>query len=370
MNRDTISTNQVMATVALAMIGVSILVAPGEVARVSGPGAWLSFLITGVASAGITALMVALCLRFRGETLVGFSKRILGGPMGIAVSIVFAVLETLSGVFVARLFAEAVGSVVLVRAPVEVLTGTMLLLTLYLAFQRVRVFGRVNEFFFPAVIGAFSVFILSMYGNVSLANLTPVLGGGAGAVFAGGLPAVVAFQGFEVMLYFLGFAEKPQESMRAALTGVAVVGTEYVATAAGVTAIFGHYHLGRLQWPVLEAVKLLGGESGRGAERLEALFVTVWMIAAFTSASAFTYTGVRAIAEITGLQHGNLIVPVAAPLMYVVALAPANIFGALSVTSTISILTVGWAALITLVMYAVAVIRGIRGDPGAGRGSQ
>ncbi|MGE5485220.1 MAG: GerAB/ArcD/ProY family transporter [Ignavibacteriales bacterium] len=370
MNRDTLSTNQVMSIVAQAMLGVSILTVPGVVSRIAGPDAWLSFLITWAAVSGVAAVTVSLSLRFPGETLVGYSSRILGKRLGVLVSVVFGLLETISGALVARVFAEAVGAVILVRAPIEVLSGAMVLLTLYLSLQRVRVFGRVNAFFFPGICLVFALFIAGTYGYAHLANLTPVLRRGLAPVLGGVAQSVLAFQGFEVMLYFLGFADKPRENMRASLTGISLVGGAYVATVAGVTGVFGPQHLSRLQWPVLEAIKVLGGESALGIERFEALFITVWMIAAFTTVGALVYTGVRILSEITGLQHSNLLVPLIGPLVYVTGLAPENVFSALGIASRVSVAIVLYATFISLVMYVVAVATGKRGDGGgAGTGT-
>jgi len=365
--KDALSPGQITAIIAESMLGVSILTVPGTVTRVSGPDSWLTFIITWGVVAGVIALITSLSLRFPGQTISGYASSILGSGLGTIVCLVLALLETVSGALVARVFAEAVGAVVLVRAPIEILSGAMVILALYLSFQRVRVFGRVNAFFFPIIWVTFGVFIAGVYGYVRLANLTPVLSRGVGPVLRGVAPALFAFQGFETALYFLGFAGKPRENMKAALLGVSAVGAAYLATVAGITGVFGPGHLSNLQWPVLEVIKVLGGESALGFERFEALFITVWMIAAFTTAGALVYTGVRIFSETTGLRHDALLVPIVGPLVYLIGLAPDNVFRAMQVASIVSALTVCWAAFISVVMCAVAAIRGRRGDAGGAR---
>ncbi|MCR4398255.1 MAG: spore germination protein [Firmicutes bacterium] len=353
MNREVLAAGQVMAVAALSMIGVAILTAPGTVAVRAGPDAWLSFAVMLALSIGAAYLMLSPADWFPGEGLVEYTRRLFGKPLGTAVCLVYSLLEMLSGALVIRLFAEVVGTAVLAWTPLEVTSGVMLLLVAYLCMQRVRVFGRVNALFLPTVIVAFYAFIISVFQRATVSNLTPVLARGLGPVASGAASSAVAFQGFEAILYFGGYADKPREAIRAGLLGVFLVGAAFVLTCAGVLGIFGHVHLAVLQWPVLEAMKVLGGMPGEAIERYESLFVTVWMIAAFTSAGALVYAGTGVFSDLTGTDR-RLLTPIVTPLLYTLVLAPNNVFSAVSLASVAGAASLGWATVVAIAVGIAA----------------
>ena len=121
-----------------------------------------------------------------------------------------------------------------------------------------------------------------------------------------------------------------------------------------------------LQWPVLEAIKVIGGASGHGIERFEVLFITVWMVAAFTTAGAVAYTGIRLLSDATGWRDNALTTMVILPLMYVLCLAPENLFQVKQAAGLAGKVAVGYGALISVILYAVAILKGQRGDAGGG----
>ncbi|NPV70908.1 MAG: GerAB/ArcD/ProY family transporter [Firmicutes bacterium] len=365
MNRETISANQIMSIVASSLIGVSILALPSSVARVAGPDGWISFLLAWAGSMAALYLVVALARRFPGESLLQYSIHILGRPAGTAATFLFGVVELVSSALVTRVFSEAVVSAVLPEAPHEVICAAMTALVAYLSLQRVRVFARVHELFLVPILVTFGLFILSVYQNAYLANITPVLARGAGPVLAGVARTSLAFQGFEIMLLFFAYAANPGEIARSSLLGLSLAGVLYVTAIAGVTAVFGPEHLKSLQWPMLEAIRIVGASPGVGFERIESLFMTVWMIAAFTSAGALGYAGIRALSDAIGWQDATLSVPVFSPVLYAISLAPSNLFSVLDASSLSGQVAIVYTVLLTITLLGVAVIRRRRGDSGA-----
>ena len=359
MRRDMISSSQVTAIVASATIGVAILGLPARTARIAGPDAWLSIVVGAFATAGVAWAIVSLARRFPGQTFVSYARDLLGPAIGTTLVVLFALAELSAGALVIRTFGEAVVSVVLTETPLETLVVIMVLLTAYLALQRVIVFARVMEFHFHMMVLTLSLFAATVLGRVSMPNLYPVLGKGLKPVLIGTWDSLPAWVGFETMLYHLGYAVSPREATRATLLGVVAVGMAYLVITVETVAIFGAGHMKVLQWPVLEAMKF-AHVPGMIFERLESVFLVVWMAAAFTTAGALVYTSIRSLGDALNLSDHSPLVPASVPILYGLAMLSPNPIVTTAVTSVVAKVVGLYTVFLLAVLYVAAGIAAAR----------
>src|SRR5690554_98089 len=140
-----LSSRQIILLILGITIGGGILILPGRCARVLGAGGWLLAPISGVIfifGAWVTARLGRF---FPDETVMEFSRRLLGRPLGILVSLVFILFFFLYVPVEIRILQELVNISILRRAPSWFVTGAFLLVLAYSTNTDFETLTQVNE---------------------------------------------------------------------------------------------------------------------------------------------------------------------------------------------------------------------------------
>lgn len=170
-----ITTLRAAAVISSTIIGVGILSFPRYMAEAGGSSAPL-IALTGVLISFISYwLLASLCQRFPGETLFGFSRRLLGAPLATLFTILILLMFiALTGLTV-RQFGDVATTVLYKKTPIEATIILMLLIGMLSTRRSVVKFSYIHFFYLPLIVGSILVTVLISLKNVELLNLQPVL---------------------------------------------------------------------------------------------------------------------------------------------------------------------------------------------------
>lgn len=184
---------------------------------------------------------------------------------------------------VARIFADVVSATALPNTPVSVVVFMMLLTSTLFGLMDVDAQMRVNEILFPilifplVVIGVLALSRAETYNLVHpLYELTPE------HLLKGTVAATFAYQGYQILSFYGGFLQNPHRSTGAAVAGIGVPTLLYLMVTMIAIAVFGFEELVSITWPTFELVRVTTFP-GLLLERLESAFLTVWVVAVFTT---------------------------------------------------------------------------------------
>lgn len=300
---------QAMSLNASTIIGVGVLTLPRSVTDAGHQFGWYSVLLGLLYGVLGIFVVVKLGARFPGKTFVEFSAEILGsqkvkwlGPvMRFPIVLIYSLYWALVCSLVARIFGEVVVTAVLTNTPLEVIVGTMLLLCLYLAWHDVEVVTRVNEVLLIVIVIPVLFISLSAYQNAQMEFIMPLLpyDGYWLQLLKGSLPVMTSFLGFECMLMFNKHLQEDRKMMRYQIYGILVPGVLYLLIVIAGIMAFGYEELSRQAWPTLELIKSVN-VPGLILERLEAVFLGVWVAAVFTTAGTWFYCANWTLSELIG----------------------------------------------------------------------
>ncbi|AZO93608.1 endospore germination permease [Halocella sp. SP3-1] len=357
-----VTERQFAGIIANTLIGAGSLVLPRTITKAAGTAAWLSILIGGLFSFLIISLIVKIGFRFPEETLMEYSNRVLGKIFGNSISLLFCFYWLLLCSLVLRVFASMLSSAVLLNTPIEFIIISMLFLIIYYINHDIEVIGRVNELYFifliiPVIIGIF----LSMK-EIQVIRLMPVMGQkGFSSIVKGTLNSFFSFLGFEIIVLFLPSLVTPKLAYNYAIKGLISPLIIYLAIVISAIGVFGIEELQNLTWPTLELIKVIRFP-GLILERVEAIFISFWVIAIFTTAGNLLYSSVLGMTQVFKLEdHKTLIYPLM-PVVFFIAIFPGNVYQVFYYMEISSIIGTFLLFVIPLLIYVLSLIRNIRGD--------
>ncbi len=366
-NNDKITNTMLIAIIINTLIGIGIVSLPSGVAEKAGVDGWVLVVLGGIIVILVVVIMARLGSLFPGETFVEYSRTVLSAPAGILLSLGFALYFVIFTAFEARLFAEILKQFLLDNTPTEIIMVTMLLASAYLVRQGIEVIGRLAELLVPVILIPYFLLILPIVPDMDFTNFLPLFKTPPLTIITGTVVVVTSYLGFETILLFYPFVNRPRYVGRALVTGVAVVMADYLLVVVASQAIFGVKGLRHIIWPsltVLRAVDI----PGAFLENVYGIMMAIWVAAIYFTLSMFYFSGVFTIGRILRLEDYKFLVLPLVPVLYVIALVPDNIARTYDLLDMFSMyLGIPYAFVIPVMLYIIARIRGFKEGKGEDR---
>lgn len=362
-----ITERQITSIIASTLIGVGVLTLPRVASESMQEAGWISTILGGIIAMASIAVIAKLNMKFPGMTIVKYSRQILGTRkkndwVGKVLNLPFVLFYTIFLVVVtaavARTFGEVVVTSVLRETPLEVIILSMILISFVLCWHEVEVMARVNEILFLLILIPILLISLFSFQSARFENMLPLFPVHWNEILLGALSASFAYQGYEIMSLFFGFAEEPNKLMRASLWGVAIPGITYTLIVLSGILVFGSDELQKLMWPTLELVKTTE-VPGLILERLESAFLGVWVAAVFTTVANTYYALVLLIRETCGFQivGQRWTAFLLLPLLYWISLLPQNVIEIFNLLTLMGYIGMAFTLGFPLLYLIIAVLR-------------
>jgi spore germination protein len=357
---------QAMSLNASTIIGVGVLVLPRSTTAQAHQFGWISVLLGLVIAIVSVYVIYKLGERFPGKSFVEYSRDLLGSKKHKWVGRVFSFPLVLMYIFfwvfvtaaVARTFGEVVVTAVLTNTPLEVIIASMLIVCFMFSFYDAEVVARVNEVLLLIIVVPVLVISLSAYQTAQVENIMPLWPGHHWMdVMKGSVPALTSFLGYEVMMMFNARLKREKKMLKGQVLGLLIPGLVYLLIVIAGIMGFGYEEMSRQAWPTLELVKSVN-VPGLILERLEAVFLGVWVAAVFTTAGNWYYCANWSTAQLLGIKNKGW-----TSLFYLVAIYLGAIYMSKNIEELFKILDlVGYvglavAVVIPILLWGLAVVR-------------
>lgn len=343
------------------IIGVGVLPLGLFAAQAGNSGAPMVTVFAIVIAFVGLSMITLLGMRFPRKTIMQYSEQLIGvwlARVGIVLVIVFfAVLTGLT----AREFGAVVVTSVLRETPIEVTVIVMLALSVISARHDIRTFSYIHLFYLPIVLFPVILIVFLSLKNAESLYLLPVFGNDPPDMVGGALTIAALFQGSFIMAVVIPSMQKPEKAMTASVFGLLISGGLYLLIVIAVVAVFGAEEVKNLLWPFLELAKTTALPANV-LERLDALFLSVWVIAVFTTLLSSYYIAVHCLSELLHLKDHRLLTYALVPLIFILAMLPDSViqlYEIIAITGRLGLLiTIGYPAL----LLAVSMLRRLRED--------
>lgn len=301
---------QVTAYIVSLILPTGILFVPSITAQSAGPDAWAYLLVAlpcGLLVAGVAS---ALASRFPDETVVEYAPKILGKFLGKAVGFIYAFYFYYVAYYVQRQFAELMSSAYLVKTPEWVLIVVFTVIACYALYLGIEPLARTNSIILAILLVSITIMCLFVIKDVHLDNFTPVLAVPVGRIVFGALAPSSWFTECAVILMLVPFLADKKKAARATAYAVVIIFFFMFLVTICAIGVFGSDVVARMVFPTFSLVRITRFELVAMFDRIDVLFLMVWVAGMYFKLITFFYVGTLAFAQLFGLpSYRTLIIP-------------------------------------------------------------
>lgn len=283
-----ISTYQSTALLINSSISVGVLSLQHPVVRSSGTdGIWV-LLLSGLVIMLFVYLFTKLMQQFPKKGFVTISRDFLGrrkwiGKWLSAPVVIGAGLFWLMTVaIISRSFGEVLKTSVFVKTPSVVILLAFILGGALVVANSPQIIARYNEIVLPFLFLPIPLLLISLVQEGELVNILPLFQLDWWGVIRGVFQTLFIFAGYSVIFVYMAYYQEPRSAVRSHMWGMGIIISFYWITLLSSLAVFGPVELERMMWPTLELVKM-ASVPGMIFERMESIFLVIWVIAVFTT---------------------------------------------------------------------------------------
>jgi spore germination protein (amino acid permease) len=316
-----ITQGQLMLFLVQSQIGIGILSLPHNVHNLAKGGAWISILIAGFISQLVILLLFALCRLFPADNIYTFLPKIIGKPIGSLLSVGYIAYFLFStGVTLAK-FTNIIGKWVLPETPTWAINILMILVTVYLVKENVRIIAR---FFVTTSVVIIIMVILSLIGytSINFSYLLPVTEAGWINILKASKEALFPMTGCEIMLVIYPMVQGLSSGkLKAVSIGNLITTLFYTFEVFTSLIIFSPEELPLIPEPILYMLKAF---SFHIVDRIDLLFLSLWVVMVFTSMCSYLYSGVIGLGHIFHKGKHKKSLFYVAGIIFFIAIMPKN----------------------------------------------
>ncbi|MEB1808585.1 MAG: spore germination protein [Bacillaceae bacterium] len=266
------------------IFAVGILTLPRTLANEVGTtDGWISILIAGFISIGFIYLYTQLQKKFPGRTYLQFlAEGKLGKWVAKFIGILFIIYLGLLVSLQARILAMAVKMYLIDQTPAEVVVAIILLLITYAVSKGIQGIVHIHLMFTPFIFVALFFIMLFNFNEAQFDRLLPIMSEGITPVLYGILPPMFSFAGVFLLFFFMAYMK--ESDLRSGTLSLFMLATTIIYAFITITAyaIFGLEMTKVITFPAIELAKEIE-LIGAFIERFESIFLTIYIMAIFTS---------------------------------------------------------------------------------------
>ncbi|GAA3413086.1 endospore germination permease [Paenibacillus hodogayensis] len=319
MNTPKISTSQLFWMTFSNEIAMTLFATQSRVIQMTKQDAWMSFLIGGLIACGITFLIVTVTRLYPAQTLVEFSRTILGKWFGKVVVVPFFVAWIFVSSTILRQFSDFFQMIMYDRTPTIVLMLMMMVIVVVLVGAGgIEAIGRCSQLLGPVIMAIIIMTICLSYKNFEFDQLLPLYtDSGIKAIIQGSLAPASVLGDTLFLLVLTSFMDNPRQGTKITLWSVATGSVLCFALTLTALSIFGPSLASKMLFPTFEMMRYVS--LLEFIQNIEIFSSVIWFFSVFIKLSVYLFTASYGISQWLGLKPWTRSIWVIAPVVFLLA---------------------------------------------------
>ena len=299
LERGRISNRQAIFLIVTTIIPTSIMLLPHSMYDEARQDAWVSVLI--VTAYGLLAgeIIGRLGKRFPEDTIIGYSKKLLGKFLGWIIGIVYVGFFVYIAAIVLREFSELLTANFYNETPQVVFVIWLVIAAIYVVRHGLEVLCRVNDTVLPLIVFMLMVIILFIIPVIMPGNLFPVFEKGIIPAVKGAIPASVFFFEIFIMLMLTPCLTRPAKVQSVIRKAILSVGAIQLLVVMAVILVLGQQTI-IILFPTLQMAREI--RLYPYLYNVDPLVVMIWIMGGFIKVSVFHYCSTLAASQLLRLK--------------------------------------------------------------------
>jgi len=268
-------------------------------------------------------VIAKLYKRFEGKDLLDLGEHI-GGNIGrIIVGVIVFLFILYIAPVILREFSENMKLIALPQSPLSFVILFFLAGMIVAAYLGLEAIVRYSAIFVPIIAAGYLLIIAGSVQYLDISRITPWLGSGPYEIFVKGMPRVSAFAGI-ILVYLLFPFIRTNKNFKT--VGYASIGLSALFFLIGVLAfsLIYQYPTGTESFlPIYQLARLI--DYGRFFQRVESIFVLVWVASALLHLSTLLYLIAYVFKKTFKLEYYKPLVIPFSIIVYTLSFIPHNL---------------------------------------------
>lgn len=291
-----------------------ILSIPAITAKYAERDMWLSPIWGSFMGFLVVYIAYQLNKLYPNETIIEYSEQILGQVLGKVLGFVYLFFFLHVDGMIVRQYAEFIVGSFMLRTPMILVTGTIVLASALAVRAGVEVVGRLSEILVPITILLLMLIIMLSVPDMEVKNMFPIMEKGITPSIMGSATPHGWFSEFFLISFLLPFLTDREKGMKWGMISVLVVMITLVVTNMATLFLFGGI-TASLAYPVMSLARYIS--IADFLEHLESVLMAIWVGGAFIKIAVFYYALVLGTAQWLNLSDYR---PVVFPIGYLMVL--------------------------------------------------
>ena len=308
--------------IATVMMNHIILNFPKTLLNTTGSGSILNVIFITLIALGLAYFIYRLFKNFPNQDILDASEFLGGKILKYIIGILFIVYFLFFASIFLRSFCESLKIIFFPRTPVIVLIILFIVGMVMSNKLGMHSIIRANLMFMPLILLSIIVIFFANMERFMPQRIFPIIGNGMYSTFFSGISNLFAFSGI-TLLYFIPPQLKDSLAFKKiALSSVLLSGIWLLFSVATLQFIFPSLLTTDEILPLYLASRFI--EFGRFFQRLDAIFVFIWIISMTSYLSILLSFAISTFKKITTSKYPYILVYIGAIIIFLVSLVPQN----------------------------------------------
>ena len=301
------------------LTGNTLLLTVREVIIDAKQDAWISYLIASALALLLVYISTKVGLLYPNETLIQYSKTILGKWLGNLV-IIFYLFQWFSVISVIlSQFSDFTITILLYSTPTWIINLTIILLIIYaLYIGGIEGIARCGEFFGPIIFIMLVLLLILLIPNMDVQRILPIYADSGLKSIIKGTFYPLSFLGESVIILMLiSFMDETKNGPKSALLAVAIPSLLLSTATFIVITIYGPTMAAKLRYPAFDAIAYISLMNF--IQNLEILAVVIWILSIFIKLSLYIFVASYGTAQWLKIKDWRKLIWFVAGLAFILA---------------------------------------------------
>ena len=355
-----ISARQLMLLKLTGITGTIFFGAIRLMTNVAGANGYIAVLIGGTLSWLAIILSTRIGQRFPDQTPFEYAQAIFGKWLGKFFGLAIVTYHLIAASLIIRSLGDFLITAILPTTPLSANIALMLFLICIGTYIGLEGLARFNEGFYPLIFLAWVLVLAASIPKVDLGWFRPLLDIELSRLAtASVLSGTLLIDGF-IVLVFYPFVTDQKNILKYTSWSV-VIGTGLVlALQATVIGVFSTNLAAMLTYPMLHLAQ--DASLGVFLERIEALYLAVWVVGTFIRVAVVFYIGAIGLTQTLGVKNHRFFIPVLVAPVFYLSFQAANLPVSFNYEGIFNQYGMFMQYSFVILLLAGAVLRGKRGS--------
>ena len=276
-------------------IGIGLLSLPNVVQESAKGDGWISIIVAGLVIQCLLFVYYFLLKRFPNDMITTITSKILGGILGKMVNFFIYFYLMMTGSISTILMVKIINLNLLPKTPGWILSFMILFACIYLTISNLKIIARFFVLVSSLIILLIIISLLPLTIPKEIQFILPIGSAGMKDIMIGGNSALLSMLGFEALLFLFPFVIQNNKGMLKTISLANLFVTGFYTFITFICLItFNPDQLKQIREPV---IYLLRGLSYKMLDRLDFIFLAIWIIPMTTSIIAYLFLATKSMSD-------------------------------------------------------------------------